>query len=103
ARLAAEIPPHQAREEAEIYPRAAVALGGRDPVGALLRMHADLFGMVQRLSVLTAALAGRSPDATERAELRRLLYGLEAVLTLHMTAEEEMFALFSDAAPARAA
>lgn len=103
ARLAAEIPPHQAREEAEIYPRAAVALGGRDPVGALLRMHADLIGMVQRLSVLTAALAGRSPDATERAELRRLLYGLEAVLTLHMTAEEEMFALFSDTVPARAA
>jgi heavy metal translocating P-type ATPase len=102
ARLAAEIPPHQAREEAEIYPRAAQALGGRDPVGALLRMHADLIGMVRRLSVLTGALDGKAPDAAEAAELRRLLYGLEAVLTLHIAAEEEMFALFSDAAPARA-
>jgi heavy metal translocating P-type ATPase len=100
-RLAAEIPSHQAREEAEVYPHAARALGGRDPVGALLRMHADLVGMVRRLQALSAALDGRPPDAAEAAELRRLLYGLEAVLTLHMAAEEEMFALFSDTPPRR--
>jgi hypothetical protein len=102
-RLSAEIPAHQAREEAEIYPRAARALGGRDPVGALLKMHADLVGMVRRLEALAGTLDGKSPDAAEAAELRRLLYGLEAVLTLHMAAEEEMFALFSDAATPRAA
>ncbi len=98
--LAAEIPAHQAMEEAEIYPRAAASLGGRDPVGALLRMHADLIGMVRRLGVLTDALEDRAPDAAEASELRRLLYGLEAVLTLHMAAEEEMLALFSEPAPA---
>ena len=95
-KLSAEIPAHQAMEEADLYPRAARSLGGRDPVGALLRMHADLEGMVRRLAVLAGALEGRAPDAAEAAELRRLLYGLEAVLTLHMAAEEEMLALFSE-------
>lgn len=99
ARLVAEIPSHQAREETEIYPRAALALGGRDPVGALLRMHADLATMVHRLAALAGTLGDRAPDAAEAAELRRLLYGLEAVLTLHMAAEEEMFALFAEPVP----
>jgi heavy metal translocating P-type ATPase len=92
AALKAEVLPHQQAEEETLYPAVARSLGGRDPMAALSRMHAEIEALTQRLGAL-AALA-RSEDGWARAapELRRTLFTLDALLTLHITAEEEVLA-----------
>ncbi|GIX09563.1 heavy metal translocating P-type ATPase [Elioraea sp.] len=92
AELRAELLPHQAEEEAALYPEAARRLGGRDPMGPLIRMHAEIEALCRRLATLLR-LAGRAEGWDgAAAELRRTLFALEALLTLHLAAEEEALA-----------
>ncbi|MBS0561476.1 MAG: heavy metal translocating P-type ATPase [Proteobacteria bacterium] len=92
ARLRAEVLPHQRAEEADLYPGAARRLGGQDPMGPLIRMHTEIEAQIARIAALTA-MAGE-PDGWPRAApaLRRTLFALEALLTLHLSAEEEALA-----------
>lgn len=92
ARLRAEILPHQRAEEAALYPQAARRLGGHDPMGPLIRMHTEIESLIARISALTP-MAG-SPEGWPQAApaLRRALFALEALLTLHLSAEEEALA-----------
>jgi len=94
ARLRAEILPHQRAEEADLYPGAARRLGGQDPMGPLIRMHTEIEAQIARIAAL-AAMAGEA-DGWPRAApaLRRTLFALEALLTLHLAAEEEALAGF---------
>ncbi|NKC31454.1 heavy metal translocating P-type ATPase [Falsiroseomonas selenitidurans] len=91
ARLRHEVLPHQAAEEADLYPAAARRLGGQDPMAPLIRMHAEIEALAARLAALLA-LAGREGWAMAAPELRRTLFALEALLRLHLTVEEEMLA-----------
>jgi soluble P-type ATPase len=92
ARLREEVLPHQRAEETSLYPQAAKRLGGQDPVGPLIRMHTEIEAQIARISALTP-LAG-SADGWPKAApaLRRSLFALEALLTLHLSAEEEALA-----------
>jgi hypothetical protein len=72
----------------------AKALGGADPTGALSRTHAEIEHQIGRLRRIlddldTAAQAEASTEPEDVVELRRLLYGLYAVLRLHNAQEEE--------------
>jgi heavy metal translocating P-type ATPase len=92
ADLRRELLPHQAEEEEALYPAAARSLGGRDPMGALIRMHAEIETLCRRLATLLR-LAERDQGWDSTAgELRRTLFALEALLTLHLAAEEEALA-----------
>ncbi|MGE5830076.1 MAG: heavy metal translocating P-type ATPase [Micromonosporaceae bacterium] len=104
-RLESELLPHEWAEEAELLPIMAKALGGADPTGALSRTHAEIEHQIGRLRHVltdldtTAAAAGLEPTAEPEdiAELRRLLYGLYAILRLHNAQEEEgAFSLVPD-------
>jgi soluble P-type ATPase len=87
-RLEADLVPHERAEEAELLPIMAKALGGADPTGALSRTHAEIEHQVSRLRHLMSGLDGAAePD--DIVELRRLLYGLYAILRLHNAQEEE--------------
>jgi len=90
ARIATELLPHQRAEEAALYPMAARRLGGADPLAALIRMHTEIEALAARLATLRA-LAGQDWQATA-PELRRVLFALEALLSLHLAAEEEVLA-----------
>ncbi|HET7760824.1 MAG TPA: hypothetical protein VFL46_00600, partial [Phycicoccus sp.] len=60
------------------------------------RTHAEIEHQVARLRRLVDGLDGR-PDHEDVVELRRLLYGLYAVVRLHNAQEEEgAFALVPD-------
>jgi heavy metal translocating P-type ATPase len=88
-RLHQELLPHQRAEERALYPAAARRLGA-EPLAPLIRMHAEMEGLAERIAVLLRMAerdwAGAVP------ELRRALFGLEALLRLHLTTEEEMLA-----------
>ena len=97
-RLRGELVPHQQEEERALYPEAARRLGGTDPLAALLRMHAEIEEVASRIGVLLrlAERDGGWPQAAP--ELRRAFFALEALLRLHLAAEEEMLAGFAEAA-----
>ncbi|MFC0389687.1 heavy metal translocating P-type ATPase [Muricoccus vinaceus] len=96
--LRARLLPHQREEERLLYPAAASLLGGQDPMGALLRMHGAIESLVDRISALLAVARSQDGWASAGPELRRSLFALEALLELHIAAEEEVLAEFTDAA-----
>lgn len=88
--IAERVLAHERRDEAELYPAVAAMLGGEDAMAALSGMHRE----IQRLGVRVrrlAAEAAASPEGLDVTELRRLLYGLDAVLRLHCLEEDAVY------------
>ena len=92
ARLREEILPHHRAEETALYPQAAKRLGGQDPMGPLIRMHTEIEAQIARISALTPMAASADGWPKAAPALRRSLFALEALLTLHLSAEEEALA-----------
>uniref|UniRef100_UPI0035B52997 hemerythrin domain-containing protein n=1 Tax=Catenuloplanes niger TaxID=587534 RepID=UPI0035B52997 len=85
--LKAELLPHERAEEAQLLPIVARALGP-EAVGALSRTHAEIEHQVNRLDRCLTGLTGDA-EPEDVVDLRRLLYGLYAILRLHDAQEEE--------------
>ncbi|MBR0680208.1 heavy metal translocating P-type ATPase [Roseomonas eburnea] len=92
SRLRGELLPHQREEERALYPEAARRLGGRDPMGPLIRMHAEIEALADRVAVLHRLAERDGSWEATAPELRRTLFALEALLRLHLTIEEETLA-----------
>jgi heavy metal translocating P-type ATPase len=99
ARLRAELLPHQRAEEGTLYPLAARRLGGQDPLAPLIRMHAEIETLAAQIGTLRelAAAEGGWPEAAPA--LRRSLFALEALLRVHLLAEEEVLAGLTEEGP----
>lgn len=92
--LDGQLLPHERADEQVLLPLVAGALGSTDSVAALSRTHAEIEHQVSRLRRLLAGIdaetGGGTPVAPEDViELRRLLYGLYAILRLHNAQEDE--------------
>jgi heavy metal translocating P-type ATPase len=103
ARLRGELLPHQREEERALYPEAARRLGGQDPMAALIRMHAEIEALAERVVMLLRLGREAGAWASAAPELRRSLFALEALLRLHLVVEEEMMASVSAEPTGRAA
>jgi hypothetical protein len=90
--------PHQREEERLLYPLAAERLGGLDPMGPLIRMHTAIEVLVGEIGNLIAAAHADNGWAAASGPLRRSLFELEALLSLHLTIEEEALAELCTAA-----
>ncbi len=105
--LGEELVPHESADDRELYPMLARRLGGEDPMAAMSRSHREIIRLAGRFRHMVQSLAPEASDGEpsdeERRELRRTLYGLGAVLALHMAQEDETFELMRDVRPARAA
>jgi len=99
--LVDDLLPHEQAEEAELYPLLDRVLGGEDPTGTMVRAHAEIAHLVRRLGRLLDEMTPGRPDAEEITELRRTLYGLHAILTLHFTQEDEGYLSLADDEDAR--
>jgi len=99
ARLEGELLPHERADEALLVPLVDRALGGTDATAAMSRTHAEIEHQVSQLRRLLQALDGDTAEPEDAIEIRRLLYGLYAVLRLHNAQEEEgAFSLVPDGA-----
>lgn len=98
--LVDDLLPHETAEEEELYPVMARALGGADPTGAMSRAHVEIGHLVRRVGRLLAELSQEQPLPEDVVELRRVLYGLHAVLLLHFAQEEEGLFPLLDPRPA---
>jgi len=91
-RLRSSLLPHQQAEERLLYPAAARLLGGRDPMAPLIRMHAEIEALGERLAALRRLAEQRQDWSLYAPELRRTLFALEVLLRVHLAAEEEVLA-----------
>ena len=98
--LVDELWPHEQREQAEFYPVVARLVGGSDPIGPMSRAHVEIGHLVTVFDRMVKSSASGGLDPVAKAELRRVLYGLHAVLLLHFaTEEEEYFSMLPESAP----
>ena len=91
--LVERLPQHEEEEEAAVYPVVAKLMGGEDPMATMARAHveiAHLTRVYRSLRRRPAAEAG--PGHDDLMDLRRVLYGLHAILRLHFAQEEEAYA-----------
>ena len=88
--------PHQMAEEQVVFPELAHRLGGRDPLGGMTRMHDEIAHAAARFSALVQGLPEASVSDGEAREMRRLLYALDAIIALHLAAEEDLLSQVED-------
>jgi len=89
---------HEQAEEAELLPIMERALGGVEATSGLSRTHAEIEHQIGRLRRTVDDLV-QEAEPEDVTDVRRLLYGLYAILRLHNAQEEEgAFSLVPDPA-----
>jgi heavy metal translocating P-type ATPase len=89
--LVDEIEPHELAEERELYPAVDRMLGSPDATATMSRAHAEIEHQITRLGQLLDDIGAEPPDDVDISDLRRLLYGLHAILSLHTAQEDESY------------
>jgi heavy metal translocating P-type ATPase len=84
-----ELLPHEQEEERHLYPVVARYIGGPESVAVARREHAEVAHLARVFSGMIDALDPDGPEDEELVGLRRVLYSMYAVLSLHRSAEEE--------------
>jgi heavy metal translocating P-type ATPase len=83
--------PHEEAEDRLLYPLVAELLGGEDPTAPMSRAHAEIAHLTRLLGGVLADLGPAGPEAEDLTDLRRILYGIHAILRLHFAQEEEAY------------
>lgn len=86
--------PHEREEQRTAYPLLGKMLEEEDPTGPLIRTHHEIHRLTRLFGRLIAHLPPEGPRPEDLRDLRRALYGLHAILTLHFAQEEELYSLF---------
>ena len=87
---------HEQEEEAAVYPVVAKLIGGEDPMGTMERAHMEIEHLSRVFGHLLTDLPREGPSAEDLVDLRRVLYGLHAILRLHFAQEEEAYSWLAD-------
>jgi heavy metal translocating P-type ATPase len=96
--LVEDLVPHELDEDRTVYPMLTAAAGSDDMTAAMHRTHTEIFRLIRLFDRLVRDLPGDGPTTDDRMDLRRILYGLDAILRLHMAQEEELYASLGDQA-----
>ena len=94
--------PHEEAEDRDVFPLLARAAGNDDVTAALHRTHTEIFHLIRFTDRLVAEVPDEGPGPEDLTDLRRVLYGLDAILRLHMAQEEELYLALSDEQPEQA-
>jgi heavy metal translocating P-type ATPase len=89
------LPQHEEEEEAAVYPVVARLMGGEDPMSSMARAHIEISHLARVFRQLLHDLPEEGPTPDDLVDLRRVLYGLHAILRLHFAQEEEAYAWLS--------
>jgi hypothetical protein len=92
--LEKELLPHEREEQQTAYPLLGEMLKEEDPTGPLIQTHHEIHRLTRLFGRLVAQLPAEGPRPEDLRDLRRALYGLHAILTLHFAQEEELYSLF---------
>jgi heavy metal translocating P-type ATPase len=97
--LVDRLPRHEEEEESAVYPLVARLSGGEDPMASMARAHVEISHLTRVFGQLVEELPVEGPDPEDVVDLRRVLYGLHAILRLHFAQEEESYAWLSAEEP----
>lgn len=92
--------PHEDAEEHELYPALAPTLGGPEATATMSRAHTEIAHLSRRVAThlaLSRTAGGLAPEQLD--DLRSCLYGLNTVLRLHFTQEEENYFSLASSTP----
>lgn len=91
--LEKELLPHEREEQQTAYPLLAEMLKDEDPTGPLIQTHHEIHRLTRLYGRLVAQLPPDGPRTEDLRDLRRVLYGLHAILLLHFAQEDELYSL----------
>ena len=89
--LVEQILPHEKIDEEALYPAVARLIGGEDPTGPMSRAHVEIRHLTRLLGRFLEDAEPAGVADEDLPELRRLLYSLHAVLSLHFSQEDEAY------------
>lgn len=89
-----ELLPHEQEEQQTAYPMIENLLREENPTGPLIQTHHEIRRLTRLYGRLVARLPIEGPTQGDCRDLRRVLYGLHAILSLHFAQEEELYSLF---------
>jgi len=89
--LSGQLIPHEKAEDEVVYPLVARLIGGQDPTATMSRAHLEIDHLVKVFGRLLEELPSEGPGPDDIRELRRILYGLYAILMLHFAQEDESY------------
>jgi soluble P-type ATPase len=89
--LVDQLLPHERAEDEAVYPAIAALIGGEDPTAAMSRAHQEIAHRIRVFCRLLDEIPDEGPGHDDLPELRRILYGLHAILHLHFAQEEETY------------
>lgn len=90
--------PHAQAEERALYPVVARVLGAPHATDTMSRDHTEIGRLARELDVLRAKMADTAADTILTRDLRRVLYGLYALVKVHFAKEEEVYLPLLDGA-----
>jgi hemerythrin-like domain-containing protein len=83
--------PHAQAEERALYPVVGRLMGAPEATATMSRDHVEIGRLAEELGVLRSSLKNDHLDASEVQALRRILYGLSALVIVHFAKEEEVY------------
>ena len=89
--------PHAQAEERALYPVAGRLMGAPEATATMSRDHDEVGRLTEELGSLRSYLDSASIDVSKKQALRRVLYGLYAVVKVHFAKEEEVYLPILDA------
>ncbi len=95
--------PHEEEEDRQVFPLLSQSAGSDDMTAALHRTHSEIYHLVRFTDRLVREVPPEGPGPEDITDLRRVLYGLDAILRLHMAQEEELYLALGDEHPETAA
>ena len=83
--------PHAQAEEQVLYPTVGRVLRAVEATETMSRDHLEVIRLTQELEALRLRLFYEPLRKTDEQALRRVLYGLYAIIKLHLAKEEEIY------------
>jgi iron-sulfur cluster repair protein YtfE (RIC family) len=95
--LAHHLTPHAQAEERALYPVVGKLMGAAEATATMSRDHVEIGQLTGELGLLRSQLTGADVSESQQKALRRVLYGLYAVVKVHFAKEEEVYLPILDA------
>jgi iron-sulfur cluster repair protein YtfE (RIC family) len=89
--LAHHLIPHAQAEERALYPVVGKVLGAPEATSTMSRDHVEVGSLTDELGGLRKQIRAAAPTPSQIKDLRRVLYGLYALVKVHFVKEEEVY------------
>ncbi len=89
--LSRELIPHAKAEDAVLYPVVARVMGSPEATATMRHDHVEVVGLTEELEALEPELSSDELALGAQHALRRILYGLFALVRVHFVEEDEIY------------